>query len=108
MADRLTDVIDNIDAIARYIGTSTFEDYAADRLRKDATERCLERIIEAVVKIGNEQMSVVDPAFPVERARGLGNMLRHAYEEIDEGLIYNVVVDELPRLRAACAAALAS
>jgi uncharacterized protein with HEPN domain len=33
--------------------------------------------------------------------RGIGNVLRHDYEGLSDRLIWNVVIDELPRLKAA-------
>jgi uncharacterized protein with HEPN domain len=103
---RLADIVDNIDAIQEYLGSSGYAEFAADRRTVDATERCLERISEAVVKIGTDRMAEIDPDLPVERVRGLGNVIRHAYDTIDLRLIYNLVIINLPPLRAACIAAL--
>lgn len=103
---RLADIVDNIDAIQEYLGSSSYAEFAADRRTVDATERCLERISEAVVKIGTDRMAEIDPDLPVERVRGLGNVIRHAYDTIDLRLIYNLVIINLPPLRAACIAAL--
>ena len=103
---RLADIIDNIDAIEEYLAGSDYVAFSADRRTVDATERCLERISEAVVKIGADRMAEIDPNLPVEKVRGLGNVIRHAYDSIDLRLIYNLIVRELPSLRAACVAVL--
>jgi uncharacterized protein with HEPN domain len=103
---RLQDVVTNIDAISVYIGAADFAGFAADRRTVDATERCLERIAEAIVKIGAEPFGAIDPGLPFERVKGLGNLLRHAYDRVEERLIYNLVRMELPKLRAACLKAL--
>ena len=103
---RLTDVIENIDAILGYLGDAGFEAFASDRRTVDATERCIERIAEAIVKIGPERFAAIDPTLPFERVRGLGNLMRHAYDAIEEHLIYNLARQDLPRLRTACVAAL--
>jgi uncharacterized protein with HEPN domain len=102
----VADIVDNIDAIAGYVGELSFEAFAADRRTVDATERCLQRITEAVVKIGAERMRSLAPNVPVEAVRGLGNMLRHEYDVIDLRSIYNTVTDDLPELRSACVAAM--
>ena len=59
---RLTDIIENIDAIDFYLADMTFETFLADRKTIDASERCLERIIEATVKIGEDRMQEIAPA----------------------------------------------
>lgn len=103
---RLADIIDNIDAISAYVGTMSAAAFAADRKTVDATERCLQRITEAVIKIGSERMRVIAPNIPTEAVRGLGNMLRHEYDAIDLRSLFNTVTEDLPGLRRACVAAL--
>lgn len=103
---RLADIVDNIDAIREYLAGLDYAGFAADRRTVDATERCLERIAEAVVKIGADRMAEIDPDLPFEQVRGLGNVMRHAYDSIDLRLIHNLIVRELPSLRAACIIAL--
>ena len=103
---RLADIIENIDAIGDYVGKMHFAAFAADRKTVDATERCLQRITEAVIKIGPDRMRVIAPDIPTEAVRGLGNMLRHEYDAIDLRSLFNTVTDDLPRLRRACVAAL--
>lgn len=66
----------------------------------------LQRITEAVIKIGPERMAAVSPSLPVDAVRGLGNVLRHDYDRVDLRTIYVTVTDSLPRLRVDCAAAL--
>jgi uncharacterized protein with HEPN domain len=106
--DRLSDIIDNIDAIMRYMGDRSAAAYAAERIVVDATERCLGRITEAVIKIGVARMAAIAPEIPVERVRGLGNLLRHEYDVINPGQIYILICKDLPLLRAAAVKALAA
>jgi len=72
----------------------------------DATERCLGRITEAVIKIGADRMAIIAPEIPVERVRGLGNLLRHEYDVVDLERIYVLIHKDLPLLRAAAVQAL--
>ena len=99
---RLIDIIDNIDAIRAYAGAMDFAGFASDRKTIDATERYLQRITEAVIKIGPERMQAIAPALPLSAVRDLGNMLRHEYDSIDLRSIFNTLTDDLPTLRAAC------
>lgn len=95
---RLQDIMDNIDAVTAYVGDMTV----------DATERCLQRITEAVIKIGEARMLEMAPDIPFHAVRALGNALRHAYDDLDLGRIFVTVKDHLPPLRAACDAAVRS
>jgi len=104
---RLADIIDNIDAINSYVGEMDAETFAADRKTVDAVVRCLQRISEAVIRLGEPRMKEIAPDLPFHAVRGLGNMLRHEYDRIDFQLLYVTVKDRLPDLRAACERALA-
>lgn len=103
---RLHDIVEEIEAIQKYVSDFDSAEFARHRLIVDATERCLERVIEAIMKIGQERMSSIAPELPFDQIRGLGNRLRHAYDTIDSGPIFAIVRDELPKLRAACIAEL--
>jgi uncharacterized protein with HEPN domain len=46
------------------------------------------------------------PAQPWRAIRGMGNRLRHAYDRIDFPVIWVVIADRLPELKAGTAAAL--
>jgi len=103
---RLHDIIENADAICAYLHGVDFEAFAGERMRIDAVERALERIIEAAVKIGPERMREIAPDLPMEQVRGLGNRLRHSYDLIDLRTIWDTAKVQVPALRIACAAAL--
>ena len=55
--------------------------FAADDKTADAVERCLARISEATVKLG-EDAELLCPGPPWRDIRGLGNHLRHAYKRV--------------------------
>ena len=103
---RLRDIIENIDAAMSYVGERSPDAFAAERMRVDAVERCIERMAEAMIKIGAERMAVIAPDIPLPGVRQLGNILRHEYGEVDTRLVHAIVVDRMPKLREACAAAL--
>ena len=64
---RLNDIVENAERIEEYMLGLDETSFGADRKTMDATERCLERIAEAVVKIGAERMSSIAPDVPVEQ-----------------------------------------
>ena len=104
----LTDIVENIDAITDYVTGLDLAAFSADRKTIDATERCLERIIEAIVRLGPERMSLILSSFPAHVVRGMGNRLRHEYEAVSIPVVWTTVTDDLPPLRAACFSALES
>ena len=99
---RLQDIVENIDRIGSHV-----EGLDRDRFLTDAVERCLQRITEAVIKIGPGRMAAIPPRTPVDAVRGLGNMLRHDYDQVDLGTIWLTIRDSLPELRADCLRAMA-
>ena len=52
-ANRLRDIIENAEAIFRYTSGMDLRAIEEDRKTCDAVERCLERISEAVAKLGD-------------------------------------------------------
>lgn len=104
---RLQDIIDNIDRITLYVARKQFAAFAAEPMCVDAVERCLQRITEAVIKIGPQRMTAIAPDLPVAAVRGLGNLLRHDYDRINLEIIYATATDRLPNLRRSCEQALA-
>lgn len=105
---RLQDIVTNIDRIVSYLDDVDPEDFGDDPKTVDAVERCLHRITEAVIKIGEDRMAIIAPSLPVHAVRGLGNILRHEYDLIDYEIVWNTVSDRLPKLRRDCLLALQS
>jgi uncharacterized protein with HEPN domain len=98
VADSLQDIIDNIARIQSYVGELDAAGLAADPLRYDAVERCLEPVCEAAFRPGDAAETLM-PDQTWRQIRGMGNRLRHAYGQIDFDVIRNVVADRLPQLR---------
>jgi uncharacterized protein with HEPN domain len=94
-ADRLRDIIANCERILRYTAGMTFDDYLADDRTMDAVERCLQRISEACYKLGGT-LDTLSPDVPWRAARGIGNILRHKYDEVAEQEIWASVRQDIP------------
>jgi uncharacterized protein with HEPN domain len=103
---RLADILDNIVSIEAYVAGASFLSFAGDRKTIDACERCLQRISEAAIKIGEHRMMEIAPHIPFHELRGLGNTLRHEYDRIDDRTVFDTISEDLPRLKLACVAAL--
>ena len=77
-----------------------------DDKTRDAVERCLERISEAAKKLG-PMIEERQPQVSWRGIRGLGNVLRHEYDAVDDATIERIIAQELGPLRDACVSELA-
>lgn len=102
---RLQDIVENARAIFRDTERISFAEFEGDRLVYDAVERRLERICEAVVKLG-EQAPILLRDQPCEKFRSFGNVLRHGYDSIEEDRLFEIVRTDLPSLCSAAEEAL--
>jgi uncharacterized protein with HEPN domain len=98
-AASFADILENLERIQGYVAGLDRETFGGDTLRRDAVERCLERICEAAFRLG-EKAAELAPSQPWGDIRGLGNQLRHAYDRIDLDILWNTVRDRLPSLKA--------
>lgn len=98
--ERLHDVTANIDRARAHLKGMTPGSELDDKTR-DAVERCLERIGEAAKKLGpiTEERQ---PQVSWRGIRGLGNVLRHEYDAVDDSTIARIVEQELGSQRQAC------
>jgi len=101
----LEDIVENAQAIRRYVDGMDVTAFERDQKTYDAVERCLERISEAAAKLGDLALSLV-PGQPWQEIRALGNRLRHEYDAIREDRLWDIVEVDLPPLCAACEDAL--
>ena len=105
-ADCLADIIDNAGRVERYLTGVDRAGFDEDGLTRDAVERCVERVCEAVHRLG-DRAEVLMPGHPWGDIRGMGNRLRHAYDRLDPGIIWNTACERVPALAADARQALA-
>jgi uncharacterized protein with HEPN domain len=84
-----------------------FERFHEDQQCRDAVERCLARISEAAKKLEGI-VDTVAPDVPWPDIRGLGNVLRHEYDNVYPDSIWAIVVNDLRPLKQAVAAIIRS
>ncbi len=101
----LLDALNSVESIDSFIDEEMdFEGYQKDKLRRRAVERELEIIGEAI----NHALKV-EPTLVISDARnivGLRNWLIHAYDSVDDALVWNVIKKYLPNLKKELAALL--
>ena len=95
----LEDILENIAKIEGYLSGYSREMFEADDRTRDAAERCLERICEAVFRLGTRVTEVM-PGQPSRAIRGMGNRLRHAYDDVDRSMVWDTIANDLPSLKA--------
>ena len=94
----LEDISHSIELIESFIGnTKKFEDYRSNVMMKNAVERRIEIIGEAL----NGALKL-DSGLPVSNARkivDMRNKLIHGYDEVDDTVVWNVIMKHLPALK---------
>lgn len=94
----LVDIIQAILAVDEHLeGKRIFAEYKASKTKRRAVERELEIIGEAVSKLLR-----INPAVEISYARmivDLRNKVIHAYDNVNDTIIWNVVVNHLPVLQ---------
>ena len=102
-AQRLRDIIDNIDAIGTFTTQLDLAAFRLDRKTVYAVVRALEIISEASRRLPDDlrkRHSDIDWA----AVSAAGNIYRHEYEAVDEALIWQTVRHDLAALRSAAVA----
>lgn len=97
---RLQDILDAIGRIEAFIAGTDFSRYQSDSLLHDAVERNVEIISEASRHIP-EDLKALRPDIPWRQIADIGNVLRHAYDGIDDRAIWNTVSTQLGILKEA-------
>ena len=97
---RLQDIVDGIARIEQFTQGKSFEEFAADAMLRDAVERNVERISEASRHLPGE-LTAGHPDIPWRAVADIGNILRHAYDDVDDGQTWQVVARDLAPLKSA-------
>jgi uncharacterized protein with HEPN domain len=103
----LQDVLDSIGLIETFVEDYDFDGYRDDLRTKSAVERQLQILTEAAYRLGDEADRIC-PGPDWKGYIGMGNLLRHSYHRIDDRIVWDTVVLELPKLKTAVSLALAS
>ena len=99
------DILQSIDHIDEFLAELGFEGYQVDMKTRSAVERELQIITEAAIRLGDEAEKLC-PGPDWKGFRGMGNILRHQYHQVNDEIVWNTVKDELPPMRAAVSKAL--
>ena len=99
LADRVRHILEAIEDIERALAEKSLESYANDRMLGAAIERLLEIVCEASRQIPADAKSS-EPNIDWQRMIDFGNRIRHAYHRIDAEIVWHIVINDLPPLKA--------
>jgi len=100
-APRLSDMIEAIERIRHVLGDATLEAFESDWERQWLVERGVEIISEASRHLPPE-LKARHPNIPWQKVAGIGNVLRHNYENIAAAVMWKLAHDDLDALEAVC------
>ncbi len=89
IATRIEDIIDAIDQIDLLLAGKSIDDLQEERVTRAAYERFLEIMSEASRYI-RSAMQERAPQIPWKSIRDIGNRLRHAYQDLDRDLLWDI------------------
>ena len=96
----LTHMLDNIERLRGWTSGLTIDGYRANLMRRDAVERCLERISEASRRLPDE-LKASQPKIAWRKVADIGNVLRHEYHDVADTEVWRIVLDDPSVLHAA-------
>ncbi len=98
---RLTDIVDSIERIRDVLNEMPPAAFEADWQKQWLVERGIEIISEASRHLTDE-LKARHPEIPWQKVAGIGNVLRHDYENISAPILWKLVWDDLPALERVC------
>jgi uncharacterized protein with HEPN domain len=97
--DRLSDIRTSISRIERITSNMTLEQFVSDDAMRAATERFLEVVCEASRHLPND-IKQREPRVAWRKMVDFGNILRHAYRSTEAEVVWDIVQNDLPTLKA--------
>ncbi len=87
------------DRIIRFTAGRSYDDYLADDMLHSAVERQFEIVGEAFTVLRRIAPDVAEQLPDLPRAIAFRNVLIHGYASINHKTVWDVIRDDLPRLR---------
>jgi uncharacterized protein with HEPN domain len=106
----LADIVEAAQAIREFLTRSEAaakEDFVKDDLVRSAVLQKLTVIGEAAARV-SEETAAEYPEVPWRQARGMRNLLVHAYFSVDWDIVWTTATESVPRLEAQIAEVLES
>ena len=98
--DHIAEALDDLATLTSDLDEAAFRQ---DRLKRRAVERCIEVFSEASHRLPDD-LKEAHPEIPWRAIAGIGNVLRHDYDDIDPSVIWQTATVRAAPLRLAIAA----
>ena len=95
----VSEILEAIDVIREALGNMPFGQFQTARVQRLAVQRAVEIISEAARHLPVELLDR-HPTTDWRGIKAIGNILRHAYHDVNDKLIWDVVTLDLPLLEA--------
>ena len=95
---RLFHIRDEIDGVTAAMQGISFDKYRESFMLRRAAERAVQIISEAAKALPPE-LTARYPDAPWTAITGIGNVLRHEYQHIDDRRLWDILTVHLPQLR---------
>ena len=96
---RLFDAFTAIESIEHFIANCTLDHYLENELIQSAVERKFEIIGEALKRASEDDPSVLNAIPDLRRIVGTRNRIIHAYDAVDQLILWDAIHNDLPSLR---------
>ncbi len=103
---RLADIIEAIERVRHVLGDLERDAFEADWEKQWLVERGVEIVSEASRYL-SEDLKARHPHIPWRNVADIGNVLRHAYQNVAPPVMWSLVRDHLPQLERVCRVELA-
>lgn len=80
---------------------SSYEIFAADTIYRNAAALCILQIGELVGKLTDE-FRAAHPSIPWRQIKAVRNIVAHSYGTVDPETTWEIIVDDIPQLKAYC------
>jgi len=98
---RLTDIVDAIERIRSVLRDTSLEAFEADWQKQWLVERGVLIVSEASRHLTDE-LKARYPEIPWKKVAGIGNVLRHSYENVAAPIMWKLAQVDLPVLQEVC------
>ncbi|MHC4508599.1 MAG: HepT-like ribonuclease domain-containing protein [Planctomycetota bacterium] len=94
------DILRSIEEIETFCQGKTFHDFQEDRALELIIERELEIIGEALARLRRDHPNLAEEIRDVHKVVGLRNVLAHGYDVLEHEILWDIVENKLPILKA--------
>src|SRR5579862_7217453 len=104
---RLIDIDEAITKIQQFLAGKDLASFTSDSMLHDAVVRNLEILSEAS-RFLPEELRALEPEIPWRNIADIGNWMRHGYDILNDGIIWETIQRDIPVLQSAVSALLRS